>query len=539
MTRQGFLNSIKQGAIDGWKEHKILPSITGAQAVLESAWGESDLAKKANNLFGIKGDYQGYAYFKDSWEVIDGKNTTVRSAFRHYPDKATSVKDHGEFFTSTDWRKENYKNVIGGTDYKQVARALSESGYATDPDYPEKLVNIIEQYRLSEWDKEVVDEVVVKPQEEQRKDEPIVSTGKVVGIDIGHGSNTFPSRGKGVYRNGKGYAEHDFNSKLALALKAKLEASGVKVVFVQQPNSPEILLKTRTKRWNAMNLDLIVSIHANASNSSSANGRCAFYWHSSVNGKRLARSIINEIKKKGYSTHGNGLHASNYGSWTNLHMTRETKAVTVLVEHGFMTGNKDFNLIFGSQQAKYIEDMADADARGIVSYLGVSYGGNKAVAKPKPSKGVEDGKTLYRVQTGAFGAKANAQRLVNDLDAKGVDAIVTFDGKLYRVQAGAFGVKANAENQLNKIKGLGYSDAFITTADGHPVVSSRDDSDANEEIEKGDKVKIKSSARTYATGQTIPSKYKNKTYTVQDESADRVLIKELFSWVRKSDVDKV
>ncbi|PJH69203.1 hypothetical protein CVR96_27570, partial [Salmonella enterica subsp. enterica serovar Typhimurium] len=78
---------------------------------------------------------------------------------------------------------------------------------------------------------------------------------------------------------------------------------------------------------------------------------------------------------KGYSTHGNGLHAGVVGSWTNLHITRETNMPAVLVEHGFMTNSGDFQNIFGSNQANYVEDMADADARAVCNYFGVSYKG--------------------------------------------------------------------------------------------------------------------------------------------------------------------
>src|SRR5690606_36707684 len=97
----------------------------------------------------------------------------------------------------------------------------------------------------------------------------------------------------------------------------------------------------------------------------SDSGRCAFYWHTSNSSKKLATYVIEEIKKKGYSTHGNGLHASMRGSWTDLHICRETKMPAVLVEHGFMTNDEDFELIFGSKQNQCVKDMAHADVRAI------------------------------------------------------------------------------------------------------------------------------------------------------------------------------
>jgi len=199
-------------------------------------------------------------------------------------------------------------------------------------------------------------------------------------IDIGHGSNTFPPD-KGVYRNGKGYAEHGFNSKLAVRIKELLEENGHHVDYgPQKPFARNVGLTTRTNYYNRQDIDLVVSLHANAG-VSSASGRCGFYWHDSAEGKRLAQSIINEIKGKGYNTHGSGLHASIRGSWTNLHIVRETKAPATLIEHGFMTNDSDFELIFGSKQDEYIEDMAQADVAGIVKYLG-----GKPVEPSKPSQ---------------------------------------------------------------------------------------------------------------------------------------------------------
>ncbi|MFS0751746.1 N-acetylmuramoyl-L-alanine amidase [Oceanobacillus sp. 1P07AA] len=203
-----------------------------------------------------------------------------------------------------------------------------------------------------------------------------------VAIDIGHGSNTFPPS-KGVYVDGKGYQEHDFNSKVAIELDKLLKAKGVDTVMYQKPFSPEIGLTQRTNYYNAKKVDLVFSIHANANNDEEADGRCVFYWHTSEEGKRMAELYVEEVKKAGYSTHGNGLHASQRGSWTNLHICRETNMPAVLTENGFMTNdepgkNDDFELIFGSKQDEYVKEIAKVQANAIVRYFG-----QKATEKPK------------------------------------------------------------------------------------------------------------------------------------------------------------
>ena len=412
--KNDFIDKVKDGAIEGWKKHKILPSVSIAQAVLESNWGRSKLAKEANNLFGIKGDYNGESLIVTTKEWDGSKMIDVDAGFRKYPSWNESIEDHGTFFTSTDWRKNNYKNVIGETNYKDMAKALSDSGYATDPAYATKLINIVEEYNLSKYDKEAGIKVVSKA---------VKKNGYVIGIDIGHGSNTFSSgRGKGVYRNGRGYAEHSFNSILAIKLKAKLEGSGFTVVYgPQKPNSPDIGLRTRTNWYNSNNIDLVVSVHANAG-VAGASGRCVFYWNTNSKSRKVAQSIVSEIKKKGYSTHGNGLHASVRGSWTNLHITRETKMPAVLVEYGFMTNSNDFVLIFGSKQAQYTEDMADATARAVSSYFNTSYTGkSNAVTTSESSKAPAKGNNVvasgnsYTVKSGdTLGAIAKAYGTTTD-----------------------------------------------------------------------------------------------------------------------------
>lgn len=79
---------------------------------------------------------------------------------------------------------------------------------------------------------------------------------------------------------------------------------------------------------------------------------------------------------------------------------------------------------------------------------------------------------LYRVQIGAFSKKANADRLLESVQAKGYDSFITKVGNLYKVQVGAYSVKANAEKQLARLKAAGFTDAFISTTGAGTVVAT-------------------------------------------------------------------
>ena len=149
ITMSNFIEEVKRNIPSNTK---ILPSVIVAQAILESARGTSELARKANNLFGIKGNYNGQSYTVKTKEYLNGKWTTVNAAFKKYPSYRESIIDHGNFFTSTPWRTQNYQRVLNAKDYKTQAKALQACGYATDPAYASKLINLIETNNLSSLD---------------------------------------------------------------------------------------------------------------------------------------------------------------------------------------------------------------------------------------------------------------------------------------------------------------------------------------------------------------------------------------------------
>lgn len=140
------------------KSLNILPSVTIAQAILESGWGRSELAKNAHNLFGIKAgkDWSGKTYSKKTKEQKPtGEVYEIVADFRAYDSYADSIKDHDAFFVSTDWRRDNYAAVLNATNYKDQAKALQACGYATALDYGKQLIGLIERLGLQQYDKGV------------------------------------------------------------------------------------------------------------------------------------------------------------------------------------------------------------------------------------------------------------------------------------------------------------------------------------------------------------------------------------------------
>lgn len=154
----------------------------------------------------------------------------------------------------------------------------------------------------------------------------------------------------------------------------------------------------------------------------------------------------------------------------------------------------------------YLYERQGAIAAEVNKRLGAS------AAEPEtPSSGTG---TLYKVQTGAFKQKSNAQTLEKKLKAAGFDTYVVNTGGYYKVQVGAFSKKANAEAMLAKLKAAGYSDAFITTGSGGTAAAS---------VKVGSKVRLKQGAKTY-DGKSLASFVYNRDHVVKEISGDRAVI---------------
>ncbi len=397
------------------------------QAVHETGNFISNIFKNANNSFGIKNSkpWNGEVFFADSGEYKDSNEYVVEnSGFRSYKSVEDSVADHALFFVSTDYRKNTaYKEAIEAKTYKEEVKAL-EGTYATDrkgPNsigYEAKLLRTIENHGLKSYgmkESASLKDIEETPKEEVNKGED-KTMGYYIGIDIGHGANTWETGGgKGVKTGGVVYEEHTFNSIVARKLKTLLEKSGHRVTFgVQQPMANDTSLVSRTNQFNALKVDIMVSIHANWIGvfKNSTNGIGAFYaaYASGTrinSSKRLADAIMNQYRKQGQDIYGAGSIPSVYSNWTNFHMTREVTMPAVLMELGFMSGTRDFDKIFGSQQDKYTTQMAEGMANGINAYFGMQEvpAGSTPSTPPSGGGGLDDVKwPAYKAPTQEFGA---------------------------------------------------------------------------------------------------------------------------------------
>lgn len=210
-TAQSFLNKFKEFCIKDMKQSGILASLTGAQGFIESNKGNSGLTTKANNLFGIKGKYNGQSVTMMTTEYYAGVKTRVPQPFRKYPSWQESVNDHSAMFN----RMSRYENLRNCQDYEEACMNVKKDGYATAPDYTSTLMNPIRKYQLWMWDYEVL------------KDYPV---NKLKTVRRG-------SDGGGVYLLqkllvGKGYkldCDSNFGGQTESAVKAYQQANGLTI----------------------------------------------------------------------------------------------------------------------------------------------------------------------------------------------------------------------------------------------------------------------------------------------------------------------
>ena len=152
---QDYATKFASAAMLEMERDGIPASIILAQGILESGAGTSDLARNANNHFGIKcgNDWNGKTFNKKD-DDRDANGNLIESCFRRYNKVEESFNDHGEFLR--DPRKEfryGFLFKLDRTDYKGWAEGLEAAGYSTSNTYSEKLIDIIERYKLYEYDR--------------------------------------------------------------------------------------------------------------------------------------------------------------------------------------------------------------------------------------------------------------------------------------------------------------------------------------------------------------------------------------------------
>jgi LysM repeat protein len=188
-TRSEYIDKWKDEAIRQMREHGIPASITLAQAILESGDGNSQLARDANNHFGIKcHGWNGKKVYHD--------DDRRQECFRKYKTAHQSFEDHSLFL-----KRSRYAFLFDYkiTDYKRWSKGLKKAGYATNPRYPDLLIRLIEENGLAAYDQQGMNEDY-RPG--KHKSAPIAKSpedGNNIVIEIDRGKKVYVSDNKIEY----------------------------------------------------------------------------------------------------------------------------------------------------------------------------------------------------------------------------------------------------------------------------------------------------------------------------------------------------
>ena len=162
-----YINRYKEVAITEMNYSGIPASIKMAQALLESGAGQSTLAREANNHFGIKcgGSWDGDTFYREDDDYENGK--LIKSCFRKFKNVHESFSAHTDFLVNQ--KRYAFLFDIDKKDYHGWAHGLRKAGYATDKAYPEKLINLIEKYKLYELDENKPKQIVASHDQEESR----------------------------------------------------------------------------------------------------------------------------------------------------------------------------------------------------------------------------------------------------------------------------------------------------------------------------------------------------------------------------------
>ena len=146
--RRAFLSAVAPHALESAVENCVPPSVTLAQAILESGWGRSKLAKRHNNLFGMKSGARRGGVNLLTREVMAGESTKKKARFRTYDEWDESIAEHGRLLA----KDPRYAQAREKWEHWPLFLETLAPIYATDPKYITQISSLVDDYQLDQWD---------------------------------------------------------------------------------------------------------------------------------------------------------------------------------------------------------------------------------------------------------------------------------------------------------------------------------------------------------------------------------------------------
>lgn len=305
---------------------KVLPSIIIAQACLESGYLTSELAQMANNLFGIKWTAhktpQKHFYKGCEWAVFNSIEECV--------------KQHGEYYNS---KPHYYAGLIGEKDLDRALDALDKSPYCADLGYKDKLIKLINQYNLTQFDE-------VKGNR----------TMKIL-IDPGHRNNL-----QDCGAVGNGLKESVLALEISKMLKEELEACGQTCYLTRNSENEAISVSARPQKAKQLGADLLISVHINSASASSEGIEVLYKTQ-----KSLAEKVCKGMVEATGARNRGAKQRTDLGVLNGFDKS-------ILIECGFISNQKEANLM---NQKDYKKKLVKGIVKGVAQEFGISITSNQ------------------------------------------------------------------------------------------------------------------------------------------------------------------
>lgn len=493
----------------------LFPSVCAAQTILESGYCKTELARKANNVCGMKTVLSGNTWGGSTWDGESkvnirtpeqdsaGNTYHIYADFRKYPCIEESIKDRCAYLLGAmDGDKLRYAGINNCKDYREQITLIKNGGYATDVNYVAKICDIIQRFDLDVYDSQVAEEA---PEEQYYVRKSWTDADSQMGA-----YESLENAQKQVNANWR-YNVYDATGKeLYNGRKALIDRAVDWAVGVANDNS-----------------------------------------HGYTNGKWGPEYSCISLIMEAFTTAGLDLGKCNIDKLPNRLIGRGFEDVTAEVDlatgQGLAKGdilwyiNQDNHghteMYIGSGQmvgARGDTDGKPGDSKGdeisVVAYQDLGWqrvfripGGYTNEAEQETEEPAEPADAIYRIQAGAYSKEANAKATCSRIIAAGFDAFVRLEGSLYKIQAGAYSSLKNAEQQVAALKGAGFEAIIKSDSALYVVQAGLFDKKSNAE-----KLEAELKAAGFdALTETVGNQYRVRAGVFKLEANAKKLVKQL------------
>ncbi|WP_283680994.1 glucosaminidase domain-containing protein [Parablautia sp. Marseille-Q6255] len=455
------------------EKNDLFPSVCAAQTILESGYCTTELARKANNVCGMKKELSGNAWAGSTW---DGKSTVkirtpeqdaagntyyIYADFRAYSCIEDSIADRCAYLLGAqNGSKLRYDGIQSCKNYRDQIELIKRGGYATDVKYVNKICNIIDRFDLDKYDQTSGEILPDTPDQQWYRVRKSWADAK---SQIGAYHNL--EKAKKCADDHSGYAVFD--------------ESGTQIYPEEQETKLHPILEQCKKFQKQLEHDISVGRKWEYHNPSKY---LEEQWNKALKkGKRACNCALLArwaLKEAGLIPQDTGIFYGKLGG--SISWGAGTKAAVTKTCDLIKIGNKTVKQLIASGDLQPGDIVTYVDLQHTNIYAGngkwydaghayCSGSGEGAIYKSWHGVGQYDNQRVgyiirrrvssneYIVQTGVFAVKSNAEKLFRKLKKKGFDALVKKCNGQWIVQCGAFSVKANAEALVAKLKAAGFS----------------------------------------------------------------------------------